>query len=92
VFKYKQLASFNYLKYTDTLNTRVESLQDELIKIQLKYQKELEKIEKENKELRKQLLLKDKSDGGRRTTKVCNATNKKHSFHVIRGTSNSYVF
>jgi optic atrophy protein 1 len=48
----------------------VESLQDELIKIQLKYQRELEKIEKENKELRKQLLLKDKTEGGRRSIKV----------------------
>ncbi len=48
----------------------MESLQDELIKIQLKYQRELEKIEKENKELRKQLLLKDKTEGGRRSIKV----------------------
>ena len=41
--------------------SRVESLQDEIIKIQLKYQKELEKLERENKDLRKQLLIKSSS-------------------------------
>lgn len=43
----------------------MEKLQDEVIQIQIKYQKELEKLEKDNKELRKQnLLLK----GGRKPT------------------------
>uniref|UniRef100_T1IL71 Dynamin-like GTPase OPA1, mitochondrial n=1 Tax=Strigamia maritima TaxID=126957 RepID=T1IL71_STRMM len=37
---------------------RVEKLQDELIHVQLKYQREIERLEKENKELRKQLMLK----------------------------------
>ncbi|KAF0756855.1 dynamin-like 120 kDa protein, mitochondrial isoform X1 [Aphis craccivora] len=36
---------------------KLEMSQQELIEIQLKYQKELEKLEKENKELRKILLL-----------------------------------
>jgi len=35
----------------------IEISQQEIIEIQLRYQKELEKLEKENKELRKILLL-----------------------------------
>ena len=41
-------------------------LQEEVMNIQLKYQRELEKFEKENKELKKQLLLqKEKLRGGK---------------------------
>ena len=36
---------------------RLEVLQDEMMQMQIKYQRELEKLEKENKELRKQYLL-----------------------------------
>ncbi|CAG7831171.1 unnamed protein product [Allacma fusca] len=46
--------------------SRVENLQDEIIKIQLKYQKELEKLERENKDLRKQLLLKSSNGSVKR--------------------------
>lgn len=38
-------------------------MQDEIIQIQIKYQKELEKLERDNKELRKQNLL---MKGGRK--------------------------
>lgn len=38
---------------------RLEKLQDELILVQLKFQKEIERLERENKELRKQLMLKN---------------------------------
>lgn len=45
---------------------RLERLQEEVMNIQLKYQKELEKFEKENKELKKQLLLqREKLRGGK---------------------------
>lgn len=36
---------------------RLETLQDEMMQTQIKYQRELERLEKENKELRKQNLL-----------------------------------
>ena len=45
---------------------RLARLQDEVMSIQLKYQRELEKYEKENKELKKQLLLqREKLRGGK---------------------------
>jgi optic atrophy protein 1 len=45
---------------------RLARLQEEVMSIQLKYQRELEKFEKENKELKKQLLLqKEKLRGGK---------------------------
>lgn len=36
---------------------RLNQVQDEMIQTQIKYQRELERLEKENKELRKQNLL-----------------------------------
>jgi optic atrophy protein 1 len=45
---------------------RLARLQEEVMNVQMRYQKELEKFEKENKELKKQLLLqKEKLRGGK---------------------------
>jgi optic atrophy protein 1 len=41
----------------ETAQQRMDHLQDELIKVQIKYQRELERLERENKELKKQVLL-----------------------------------
>lgn len=45
-------------------------MQKENIEIQIKYQKELEKLEKENKELRKTLMLKNSQKKNMRKVKV----------------------
>merc|ERR1719422_2334026 len=45
------------LKFSN-LTKKYDGVQEDLMKSQIKYQKEIEKLEKENKELRKQLMLK----------------------------------
>lgn len=48
---------------------RMQKLQDELIHVQMKYQKEIERLEKENKELRRQIMLKTDKAVSRRKIK-----------------------
>ena len=49
---------------------RLARLQEEVMNTQLKYQKELEKYEKENKELKKQILLQREKLGGGKVRKI----------------------
>ncbi|BFZ23760.1 hypothetical protein BsWGS_26797 [Bradybaena similaris] len=42
-----------------------QKIQEEIMDIQLRYQKEIERLEKDNRELRKQLLLKEQKTGGK---------------------------
>ncbi|XP_016929183.1 dynamin-like GTPase OPA1, mitochondrial isoform X4 [Drosophila suzukii] len=44
-------------KKYEKLQSQVETLQTEIMNVQIKYQKELEKMEKENRELRQQYLI-----------------------------------
>lgn len=43
--------------FTATLQKKLESTQEELMRTQIRYQKEIEKLENQNRELRKQLML-----------------------------------
>ncbi|XP_055863703.1 dynamin-like 120 kDa protein, mitochondrial isoform X9 [Biomphalaria glabrata] len=53
--------------YTEAEYTQVtrQKIQEEVMDIQLRYQKEIERLEKDNRELRKQLLLRDQKFGGK---------------------------
>lgn len=48
---------------------RLEQVQDEMMQIQMRYQKEIERLEKDNRELRKQLILREERSGKRRVMK-----------------------
>lgn len=45
-------------------------MQDELMQMQLKYQREIERLERENKELRKQILLRGSQKFNNKKIKV----------------------
>ncbi|XP_067659659.1 dynamin-like GTPase OPA1, mitochondrial isoform X2 [Haliotis asinina] len=48
---------------------RLERVQGEMMEVQLRYQKEIERLEKDNRELRKQLLLREQKSGKKRVMK-----------------------
>lgn len=53
------------------MQTQVDTLQTEIMNVQIKYQKELEKLEKENRDLRQQyLILKSNRKTGHKKIKV----------------------
>jgi len=64
------LFQFVHLIQKGTESERIEKLQQEMMDIQVRYQREIERLEKENRELRRQLLLKDKKNGKKRKMKV----------------------
>lgn len=53
----KTLNTDDSRKKHETMQKQVEALQTEIMNVQIKYQKELEKLEKENRELRQQYLI-----------------------------------
>lgn len=57
---------------------RMSAMQDELMQMQLKYQREIERLEKENKELRKQILLR----GNQKFTNKKIKVSKPHMFDM----------
>ncbi|XP_059141455.1 dynamin-like 120 kDa protein, mitochondrial isoform X4 [Physella acuta] len=61
---YNEECEENYCYEEDPRVTR-QKIQEEVMDIQLRYQKEIERLEKDNRELRKQLLLKEQKSGAK---------------------------
>ena len=53
----KELSNEEGRKKNQNLQQQVDTLQTEIMNVQIKYQKELEKLEKENRDLRQQFLI-----------------------------------
>ncbi|XP_055593264.1 dynamin-like 120 kDa protein, mitochondrial isoform X2 [Uranotaenia lowii] len=53
----KSLSTEENRRRNETLQGQVDSLQTEIMNVQLKYQREIEKLEKENRDLRQQYLI-----------------------------------
>ncbi|XP_060083138.1 dynamin-like 120 kDa protein, mitochondrial isoform X2 [Ylistrum balloti] len=56
-------------KQTKDQQKRLEETRDEMIQIQIRYQKEIDRLEKENKDLKRNLLLKESKGGRKRVMK-----------------------
>lgn len=53
----KSLSAEESRRRVETLQSQVDALQTEIMNVQLKYQREIEKLEKENRDLRQQYLI-----------------------------------
>lgn len=62
------MSSFSFIK--ESSQQRMNAMQDELMQMQLKYQREIERLERENKELRKQILLRGNQKFNNKKIKV----------------------
>ena len=58
------------LHLSEKLQRKLEATQEELMKTQIRYQKEIEKLEKINRELKKQLLLRGNDVHAKKKIKV----------------------
>lgn len=58
---------------SESSQQRLDAMQEEVMQVQLKYQRELERLERENKELRKQMLLRGNQKLSNRKIKVAGA-------------------
>ncbi|XP_052759865.1 dynamin-like 120 kDa protein, mitochondrial isoform X1 [Mya arenaria] len=70
--------------------SRQDSLSDEIIKIQTKYQKEVDRLEKENKDLRKQLNLMETKTGKKRKMNKSLIDMYSEILDVLSGFDSSY--
>lgn len=67
------------------LQRKLEATQEELMKTQIRYQKEIEKLERINKELKKQLLLRGNDVNAKKKIKasLAPALNLYSNFNLI---------
>ncbi|GFS27921.1 dynamin-like 120 kDa protein, mitochondrial [Elysia marginata] len=62
---YEEMSKSPENSYVEDPEVTRQKIQEEVMDIQIRYQKEIERLEKDNRELRKQLLLKEQRSGGR---------------------------
>lgn len=58
------------ISFAEKSQERLNAMQEEVMQTQLKYQRELERLERENKELRKQMLLRGNQKMSNKKIKV----------------------